>query len=632
MQSVDWVKIAPEVAKQLLGEPKSISSTEMRWGTHGSMVLNLEKGTFYTFEGGFGGGVVDLIKYLNEDVTTVLKQFGYDQALSSDSLLSVSVTPPNGINKGNARSFDRQDMINFARQAIVYLRYTEDFAVMRFKDGHRIKQKYAPFSKNTDGTWSLKRPEGIMPLYYKAEHTDKPILVSEGEKATLGAEKIYEGDCATWHGGVNSWKKSDWSPLYGKEVWIFPDNDEAGFKCANEIADMLTKNKSTVKVVTPPAHFEAKDDLWDAHKRDDFPTSGDLVTYIEGMDEFKEIKEPRTSLYFQTVDEIMSNIGEPDWLIDKCIERGTVTSIFGAAKSGKSFIAIDMACAVASGRTFYGYKTKPATVLYLAGEGFTGVGRRIKSHEQHHDYSLKSKPLLVSNRGTRIGDNEDFKNLQEVCRNIEKEQGSIGMIIVDTLARNYGLNENSTEDMNKFIQHIDDLKEEFNASIIIVHHTGHGSGARSRGSSVLPAALDYEFKVDRDKNSDDAAMLVNLKQTLVKDGTPIKEMYLKFQEVELKGFKGVTSGVLLETDEKPKHDIWTKTRVETIKAIEDYQMEINPKRPIDVWIGSTMLGNVMKIKKPTAQTRLGDLKDMGMVHYHKDKGYQSKRWDDELYK
>ena len=111
MQSVDWVKIAPEVAKQLLGEPKSISSTEMRWGTHGSMVLNLEKGTFYTFEGGFGGGVVDLIKYLNEDVTTVLKQFGYDQALSSDSLLSVSVTPPNGINKGNARSFDRQDMM-----------------------------------------------------------------------------------------------------------------------------------------------------------------------------------------------------------------------------------------------------------------------------------------------------------------------------------------------------------------------------------------------------------------------------------------------------------------------------------------------------------------------------------------
>ncbi len=629
MQLVDWQKIAPEVAKQLLGEPKSISSTEHRWGTHGSMVLNLEKGTFYSFEEGFGGGVTDLIKHLDQDVSTVLKQFGYDQALSSDSLLNVGGHPQNNTNKGNARSFDREQLVGLFKQAVVHLQYDDSFMVMRFPDGHPIKQKYAPFSKNTDGTWSLKRPEGLMPLYYKAEHTDKPILVSEGEKATLGAEKIYKGDCATWHGGVNSWQKADWSPIFGKEVWLFPDNDEAGFKCANDIAEMLVNNKCTVRVATPPSHFMPKDDLWDASNRNDFKSSEDLEKYMQN---FAQIKPKKPSLYFQTVDEIMSNIGEPDWLIDKCIERGTVTSIFGAAKSGKSFIAIDMACAVASGRTFYGYKTKPATVLYLAGEGFTGVGRRIKSHEQHYDYSLKNKPLLVSNRGTRIGDTEDFKNLQEVCRDIQEEHGSIGMIIVDTLARNYGLNENSTEDMNKFIQHIDDLKEEFNASIIIVHHTGHGSGARSRGSSVLPAALDYEFKVDRDKNSDDAAMLVSLKQTLVKDGTPIDDMYLKFQEIKLLGFNGVTSGVLELTDEKPKHDIWTKVRTETVKAIEDYQMEKNPKKPIDIWIGSTMLGAVMDIKKGTAQTRLGELKELGMVHYHKDKGYQSKRWDDELYK
>jgi len=628
MQSVDWVKIAPEVAKQLLGEPKSISSTEHRWGTHGSMVLNLEKGTFYTFEGGFGGGVTDLIKYLDADVSTVLKQFGYDQALSSDSLLNVNETPQIVVNKGNARSFSREQLVDLFKQAVVHLQFSDSFMVMRFPDGHPIKQKYAPFSKNTDDSWSLKRPEGLMPIYFKDKNKDKPILISEGEKATLGAEKIYKGDCATWHGGVNSWQKADWSPIFGREVWLFPDNDEAGCKCANDIADMLVNNKCTVRVATPPAHFEPKDDLWDASNRNDFKSSEDLEKYMQN---FAQIKPKKPSLYFQTVDEIMSNIGEPDWLIDKCIERGTVTSIFGAAKSGKSFIAIDMACAVASGRTFYGYGTKPATVLYLAGEGFTGVGRRIKSHEQHHSYSLKNKPLLVSNRGTRIGDSEDFKNLQEVCRAIEEKHGSIGMIIVDTLARNYGLNENSTEDMNKFIQHIDDLKEEFNASIVIVHHTGHGSGARSRGSSVLPAALDYEFKVDRDKNSDDKAMLVNLKQTLVKDGTPIEEMYLKFQEVELKGFKGVTSGLLLETDEKPKYTLWTPKRRETNKAIEDYQLEKNPKSPSDVWVKGVVLASLLDVKDKTMTGRLRDLANNDLVHYHEDKGYQSKRWDNELY-
>ena len=123
--------------------------------------------------------------------------------------------------------------------------------------------------------------------------------------------------------------------------------------------------------------------------------------------------------------------------------------------------------------------------------------------------------------------------LQNVCRDIEADNDGIGMIIIDTLARNYGLNENSTEDMNKFIQRVDELKEEFNATIVIVHHTGHGSNGRARGSSVLPAALDYEFRVDRDKNSDDKAMLVTVKQTLVKDGTPIDDLYFQFKEQTL---------------------------------------------------------------------------------------------------
>ena len=33
MQSIDWQRIAPEVAKELLGEPKTTTSTEYRWGT-----------------------------------------------------------------------------------------------------------------------------------------------------------------------------------------------------------------------------------------------------------------------------------------------------------------------------------------------------------------------------------------------------------------------------------------------------------------------------------------------------------------------------------------------------------------------------------------------------------------------
>ena len=47
-----------------------------------------------------------------------------------------------------------------------------------------------------------------------------------------------------------------------------------------------------------------------------------------------------------------------------------------------------MACAVSSGKDFYGFNTKPSTVLYLAGEGFIGVGRRVKAYEEFYNINI----------------------------------------------------------------------------------------------------------------------------------------------------------------------------------------------------------------------------------------------------
>ena len=56
------------------------------------------------------------------------------------------------------------------------------------------------------------------------------------------------------------------------------------------------------------------------------------------------------------------------------------------------------------------------------------------------------------------------------------------MIVIDTLARNFGAgNENSTEDMNRFVASIDRyLREEFGSAIVLVHHTGHDAASRAR--------------------------------------------------------------------------------------------------------------------------------------------------------
>ena len=59
---LDWEKIAPEVAVQILGEPSKKDGSYYRWGSKGSLALNLEQGTFFDFENNQGYGLIEFIK------------------------------------------------------------------------------------------------------------------------------------------------------------------------------------------------------------------------------------------------------------------------------------------------------------------------------------------------------------------------------------------------------------------------------------------------------------------------------------------------------------------------------------------------------------------------------------------
>jgi hypothetical protein len=631
MQSVDWQRIAPDVAKQLLGEPSSTSSKEFRWGTHGSLTLNLESGTWYSFENDTGGGIIDLIKHMNQDVNTVLKQFGYDLALqSNDSLITVDSTPTIK-QKSNARSFTREQMIDLYKNAIVKVKYSDKFMVLRFPEGHYIKQKYAPFSLNQDGSWSMKRPEGLLPIYYTDKAKDKPLLLNEGEKALRGCEAIYDGDSCTWHGGVNSWEKADWSPIFGREVWLWPDNDEAGLKCANEIASMLRKNGCKVKVAQPPAEFKEKDDLYDAFVRGDFKESKDLEDYINSCVE----KKPKGMVTFTRADELMKQVDNPDWLIEGILEKESLACVFGKPKSGKSFIAIAMAAAIAKGEKFYGNDAYAAPVMFVCGEGQRGTKRRLAAWQQGM-YSLENIPLYLSDRAIRINDNDDFKMLEEEIDALQNQVGKIGMIVIDTFQRNFVGNENSAEDVGNFINKLDGLVSHYKCCVLLVHHTGHGNSDRGRGSSVMGASLDYEFKVDReDKAIGDTLeeqMFVTFEQTLNKDGQGMSEKSFVFKEVEIIGEGlNLTSGFLEETtidfktkrtDKLPMMQDRTLTALETVAYIKDNQ------NPQDQFLTPSDLEGFVKnkagdsINANNIGKHLDALKEKGQVFKHDKFGWQ----------
>ncbi len=597
MQNIDWQRIAPEVARELLGEPKTTTTTEYRWGNKGSLVLNLEDATWYDFENDTGGGIVDLIRHLNKDVAVILKQYGYDLAPQRNYSFTNGTTPP--VPKSGVRSFNRQQMVDLYKQASIKVKYADNFLVLRFPEGHHIKQKYAPFTLNTDGSWSMKRPEGTLPIYIEEKHLDKPVIINEGEKALLGCQKIYDYDCCTWHGGVNAWDKADWSKIYNREVYIFPDNDDAGKKCANEIAKMLKKNGCKVKVAQSPETFNEKDDLYDAYIRNDFKESKDLEEYIINCAE----KKPKGAVTFTRADKVLSQVDNPDWLIEDVVEKESLMCIFGAPKSGKSFIAIAMAASIAAGKEFYGNKAYAKPVMYVCGEGQRGVKRRLAAWQQGM-FDLNNVPLYLSDRAVRVNDPDDFKMLEEEIEELIQLVGDIGMIVIDTFQRNFVGNENSAEDVGNFINKLDGLISHYKCCICLVHHTGHGNSNRGRGSSVMGASLDYEFKVKRDDEYVtgfvDEQMLVSFEQTLNKDGQGMAVKNFMFREVEIIGEGlNLTSGFLEESEisiKSPNIDKLPPIQQRTLDALETVAYTKDNQAPQDQFMQPSELEGFVKNK------------------------------------
>lgn len=138
------------------------------------------------------------------------------------------------------------------------------------------------------GDWHFKGWLPLRPLYgldELAQKKAKPVLVVEGEKACEAARKIAGEHYAvvTWPNGSKAVSKADWTPLYGRNILIWPDADEAGMAAAGEISTLLKDHCQTIKVINP----EGKSKGWDA---------ADALTLGWTWNEFKEWAKSRVEV------------------------------------------------------------------------------------------------------------------------------------------------------------------------------------------------------------------------------------------------------------------------------------------------------------------------------------------------
>lgn len=185
----------------------------------------------------------------------------------------------------------------------------------------------------------------------------------------------------------------------------------------------------------------------------------------------------------------------PPWLVKDVLPPWGLGAIFGFSGSGKSFLQLDLAAALAEGRPWFGHfvqRARRIIIVYL--EGADGIRRRVVAWEAHHGRPFPETVGFLST-SLNLGSSAQVQELAVEIR----ESGGADVVFIDTLARAMpGLDENSPAAMGTVIEHAGHLQTILAALVVLVSHTGKNESAGLRGHSSLHAALDASIQVSRD--------------------------------------------------------------------------------------------------------------------------------------
>lgn len=197
------------------------------------------------------------------------------------------------------------------------------------------------------------------------------------------------------------------------------------------------------------------------------------------------------------VSELPDKCEFPDELVEGLLVRNEFSILYGDSNSGKTFFAIDIACAIALGVDWMKRRTEQGLVVYLASESPSSVRLRLQAYERHHKVSLGDNILIVQAPVNFYQTEMDVKRLIKLLNKVSQITGKrIELIIGDTLARiSAGANENAGEDMGQVMERFDKVKDAVNAHIMIISHSGKDATKGLRGWSGIKAHVDTEIEV-----------------------------------------------------------------------------------------------------------------------------------------
>lgn len=205
-----------------------------------------------------------------------------------------------------------------------------------------------------------------------------------------------------------------------------------------------------------------------------------------------------------TINDILTR-PPPRWLVERHIPEQAVGFLYSEPGIGKSFLALDLTLALATGLPdWHGDRiARPegiaqSPIIYIASEGSFGFRNRIMAWlKQRKIPADQAKRFLMIERTINFMNPEDVQRLLRTGRAAARALGAApAMFVVDTVSRALpGADENLQKDMTLFVEACGALQREFLCAVLGVHHAGKNGDMR--GSTVLRGAGDFVFRLSR---------------------------------------------------------------------------------------------------------------------------------------
>ncbi len=431
----------------------------------------------------------------------------------------------------------------------------DSFRVARFalRSGGKT---YRPIHREEEG-WKVGDPPGPLPLYRGNEFPNGgPVVVVEGEKVADAACKVGLPAVTSAH-GAKSAKKSDWGPLAGRDVTILPDNDEAGRRYAQDVAEILTSldPPAVVRIIELPGLGE----------------HGDRVDWVDpdgqmGCRSAEEIQAAILSMAQATMPwtppSAKSLGGEPvticladvtpeaiKWLWPSRFALGKLALIAGDPGLGKSFITLDMAARVSRGTSWPDCPdtcSPPGGVVLLNAEDDLADTIRPRLDAAGADVERIVALKAVRRIDVTTSDErqdpfnliDDLSTLEETIRQID----DCRLVVIDPISAYLGRTDSHRNaEIRGLLAPLSELAARHSVAVIAVTHLRKGEGPalyRAMGSLAFVACARASYCVARDRDdpteqrrlflpmknnlsSDHSGLAYSLDNTLDPNGQPV---------------------------------------------------------------------------------------------------------------